>query len=362
MGQPLRDRLAQTPAPAGDQRDPPSVGSGHTPSLGRVADTRSVPTIDLGELAARLQTAEITGPEPLSGGASSLTYVANRRGRKVVVKVAPPGLSPIQHRDVLRQARLLRALTLSGVPVPEVLWEDAGAPPAVPPLFVMSFVEGSSVEPLFDLDGEPVDPEHMAARLRQAARTLAALHRVDPRQLGLTEDATGPRHEIARWSRLLETVDPELVPGWTEVRFRLEQTAPPAAGPAVVHGDFRLGNLLAQGSRVTAVIDWEIWSLGDPRVDVGWFLLNADPETYGRVTCYTGLTPSLAELAAEYAGALGAPVPDLTWFRALASFKSAATWSLIVKHNRRRVEPDAELESMVPDLPRLLTRAVELLA
>ncbi len=154
----------------------------------------------------------------LSGGASSLTYVAHRHGRKVVVKVAPPGLPPVLHRDVLRQARLLRALARSDVPVPEVLWEDVGAPPEVPPLFVMSFVEGSSVEPLFDLEGEPVEPEQMCTRLRQAARALAALHRVEPGRLGVTEDATGPLDEIARWSRLLETVDPELVQGWTAVR------------------------------------------------------------------------------------------------------------------------------------------------
>jgi aminoglycoside phosphotransferase (APT) family kinase protein len=325
-----------------------------------LADTTSVPTIDLGELATRLDVAGITGVEELSGGASSLTYVAQRRGRKVVVKVAPPGLPPVLHRDVLRQARLVRALARSDVPVPEVLWEDVGAPPEVPPLFVMSFVEGSSVEPLFDLEGEPVEPEQMSARLHHAARALAALHRVEPRRLGLTEDATGLLDEIARWSRLLETVGPELVQGWPAVRERLEETAPPALGPAVLHGDFRLGNVLARGPRVAAVIDWEIWSLGDPRVDVGWFLLNADPETYARPTRYVGLTPTPGELAAEYADALGAPVPDLTWFQALASFKSAATWSLIVKHNRRRAEPDAELESMVRDLQRLLARALEL--
>jgi aminoglycoside phosphotransferase (APT) family kinase protein len=320
-----------------------------------------VPTIDLGELATRLEAAGISGVEELSGGASSLTYVAGRRGRTVVVKVAPPGLAPIAHRDVLRQARILRALAPSDVPVPEVLWEDAGAPPEVPPLFVMSFVAGSSVEPLFDLDGEQIEPEQMGARLRHAARTLASLHRLDPGRLGLREEATVPLDEIARWSRLLETVDPELVRGWTAARDRLEATAPAALGPVVVHGDFRLGNLLAQEARIAAVIDWEIWSLGDPRVDVGWFLLNADPETYARPTRYAGLTPSLSELAAEYADVFGAPVPDLTWFRALASFKSAATWSLIVKHNRRRAVPDAALESMVRDLPRLLARALELL-
>jgi aminoglycoside phosphotransferase (APT) family kinase protein len=277
-----------------------------------------------------------------------------------VIKMAPPGLPPVLHRDVLRQARLVRALARSEVPVPEVLWEDEGAPPEVPPLFVMSFVEGSSLEPLFDLEGESVEPAQMSARLRHGARTLAGLHRVEPSRLGLNEDVTGLLDEVARWSRLLETVDPELVQGWSVVRERLEATAPPALGPAVVHGDFRLGNLLAQGPRVTAVIDWEIWSLGDPRIDVGWFLVNADPETYARPTRYAGMTPSLEELAAEYADSLGAPVPELTWFRALASFKSAATWSLIVKHNRLRAEPDVELESMVRDLPRLLARGLEL--
>jgi aminoglycoside phosphotransferase (APT) family kinase protein len=325
-----------------------------------LADTTSVPTIDLGELSTRLEAAGVTGVEQLSGGASSLTYVAHRHGRKVVVKVAPPGLPPVLHRDVLRQARLVRALARSEVPVPEVLWEDEGAPPEVPPLFVMSFVEGSSVEPLFDLEGEPVEPGQMGARLHQAARTLAALHRVEPGGLGLTEDATGLPDEIARWSRLLETVDPEPVRGWPAARQRLEETAPRTLGPAVVHGDFRLGNLLALGPRITAVIDWEIWSLGDPRVDVGWFLLNADPETYARPTHYAGLTPTPGELAAEYTDALGVAPPDLTWFQALASFKSAATWSLIVKHNRRRAEPDAGLESMARDIPRLLARALEL--
>jgi aminoglycoside phosphotransferase (APT) family kinase protein len=320
-----------------------------------------VPTIDLEVLAARLEVAGITGVEPLTGGASSVTFVANRAGRRVVVKVAPPGLPPILHRDVLRQAKLLRVLAPSTVPVPEVLWQDEGAPPEVPPLFVMSFVEGSSVEPLFDLGGAPLDPGLMRARLRAAVSVLAALHRLNPRQLGLGEDVSGPLDEIARWSRLLETVDPELVPGWTAVRQRLEESVPAAMGPVVVHGDFRLGNLLAHESGIAAVIDWEIWSLGDPRVDLGWFLLNADPETYARPTRYAGLTPALPELAEDYATALGTAVPDLTWFRALASFKSAATWSLIVKHNRRRSPPDPALESMVRDLPRLLTRGLELL-
>ena len=103
----------------------------------------------------------------------------------------------------------------------------------------------------------------------------------------------------------------------------------------MVHGDFRLGNLLAVGARINAIVDWEIWSIGDARIDAGWFLINCDPDTYRRVPASAGIAPPAAELAEIYRRE-GGSVDDLAWFTALACFKSAATWSLIVKHNRRR--------------------------
>jgi aminoglycoside phosphotransferase (APT) family kinase protein len=145
------------------------------------------------------------------------------------------------------------------------------------------------------------------------------------------------------------------------VAAALRAALPGAAPPAIVHGDFRLGNLLADGAQIAGVIDWEIWSVGDPRVDLGWFLINADPATYDRPSRYLGATPSPAELAGVYREALGADVADVDWFRALACFKSTATWSLIVKHNRRRRVPDPALETMVAALPRLLDQARRLL-
>ncbi len=277
-----------------------------------------------------------------------------------MVKVAPPGVPPVLNRDVLRQARLLRALHGSAVPVPEVLWEDAGDPPDEPPLFVMAFIEGASLEPLFDRDGD--DPDVVVGeRMRDAARTLGTLHALAPASLGLAgEPVVGPSAEVDRWCQLLETVDPALAPGWSEVASLLRRHEPVAMPAAVVHGDFRLGNLLAVGATVTAVIDWEIWSVGDPRIDVGWFLANADPATYQRPTRYVGAVPALGELLAVYAGALGRDPADMAWFQALACFKSAATWSLIVKHNRRRDDPDPDVEAMAAVLPHLLARVDEL--
>jgi aminoglycoside phosphotransferase (APT) family kinase protein len=320
-----------------------------------------VSELDLASLRERLAALGISDVHSLAGGASSLTFRAALGDRPVVVKVAPPGHDPVGHRDVLRQARIIAALAVTDVPVPEVLRTDHGAPPEVPPLFVMSLAEGETFEPLFDAEAPP--KEVVSDRFRRAARVLAALHRVPPSDLGLGGEPSGdPVAEVDRWSATLRTVDPGLVPGWEQVRESLRAVAPAPVRPSVVHGDFRLGNLVASGTQITAVIDWEIWSVGDPRIDAGWFLVNADPATYRRSTPYVDLVPPVDELATCYTEAIGVPMPELTWFMALACFKSTATWSLIVKHNRRKATPRAELEAMASVLPHLLRRAASLLA
>jgi aminoglycoside phosphotransferase (APT) family kinase protein len=311
--------------------------------------------LDLEELRRRLARAGVTDVTPLGGGASSLTFGGRRAGQAVVIKVAPPGVEPVAHRDVLRQARIIKALAATRVPVPEVLWQDPGHPPHTPPLFVMSHVAGDCVEPLFDAC--PSTPD-LVERYRNACRTMAALHTLSPTDLGLGgETVIDPVAEVQRWCETLQTVDASLVPGWQGVRDALLGCAPTGMAPSVVHGDFRLGNLLTVGPHINAVIDWEIWSIGDPRIDAGWFLINCDPDTYRRVPASAGMAPSAAELAAIYQHELGSEVADLAWFTALACFKSAATWSLIIKHNRRRRSLRAELEAIAATVPRLLARA-----
>jgi aminoglycoside phosphotransferase (APT) family kinase protein len=315
--------------------------------------------LELDELRRRLAGAGIANVTPLTGGASSLTFRGERDGRRVVVKVAPPGVEPVVHRDVLRQARIMKTLAVTRVPVPVVLWEDSGDPPHTPPLFVMSHVEGDCIEPLFDGCPPALD---LIERYRNACRTMAALHSLSPIDLGLGgEPVLEPVAEVQRWCDTLRTVDAALVPGWPGVRDELLQRAPKAMGPSVIHGDFRLGNMMAVGAHINAVIDWEIWSVGDPRIDAGWFFINCDPDTYRRVAAAAGVAPPIAELTALYQRELGREVTDLAWFTALACFKSAATWSLIVKHNRRRRSPRPELEAMAATLPRLLRRARSML-
>ncbi|CAM3007684.1 acyl-CoA dehydrogenase [Mycobacterium intermedium] len=317
--------------------------------------------IVLDVLRRRLSSAGVTEVIPFGGGASSITFTGVRDERDVVIKVAPAGVKPVANRDVLRQARVIKALAGTSVPVPEVLWEDD----ALPPLFVMSRVEGECVEPLFSGVTDDTPLPDVTERYRNASRVMAAVHRLLPGDIGLgDEPVLEPVAEVHRWCNALRTVDPALVPGWQDVPEALLRSVPTALRPSVIHGDFRLGNMLAVGAQIRAVIDWEIWAVGDPRIDLGWFLINSDPGTYQRVPEAAGIAPPSDELARIYADELGggpAVLDDLSWFRALACFKSTATWSLIIKHNRRKRSPRAELEAMVPVLPRLLARARALL-
>ncbi|HET9891827.1 MAG TPA: phosphotransferase, partial [Mycobacterium sp.] len=154
--------------------------------------------LDPTELRRRLDGAGLTGIAPLTGGASGLTFAGSKDGQRVVVKVAPPGVEPVAHRGVLRQARIIKALHNSGVPVPAVLSEDAGDPPDTPPLYVMTHVEGDCVEPLFD-DCPPT--EGLPDRYRNACRAMAALHRLAPADFGLgDEPVVDAVAEVHRWS------------------------------------------------------------------------------------------------------------------------------------------------------------------
>jgi aminoglycoside phosphotransferase (APT) family kinase protein len=295
-------------------------------------------------------------------GASSLTYVVTTDGadgEKLVVKIAPPGLPPTRNRDVLRQARLLRALTgRPGFVVPGVLFEDAGDPPDIPPLFAMEFVAGECFEPLSDPGIAPA-PEVVAPRAKSAAEMLAALHAVAIDELSVgDEHVIGLADEVNRWVRLFESVDDELRPPQAgECRKELLERVPASLPPVIVHGDYRLGNIIFDGTVPGAIVDWEIWSLGDPRIDVAWFALNSDPTKPNTTRTGTGM-PDVDVLVRNYETARGGPLPDLAWFHALVRFKQASASAALVKNNRKAAEPSARTEGFAQFIGPLLDLAL----
>jgi aminoglycoside phosphotransferase (APT) family kinase protein len=312
--------------------------------------------------------ARIADVEPLTGGSSSLTFVASVEdgppGDEVLVlKVAPPGLPPVRNRDVLRQGRVMRALHGAGVVVPRVLFDDAGDPPEVPPFVAMGFVPGTSVEPVLVEERDPAGFPEIWARALDAATVLAAIHRVDVARAGLgDEERVALVDEVDRWTRAFATVPSDLQGDYERCADALVAAPPEPLAPVVNHGDYRLGNTLGQDGRVTAVIDWEIWSIGDPRVDVAWFTFFTDEAGHPAASSSgPSGTPTAAELLDAYAAAGGAPLADLRWFDALTRYKEAAATALLIKRARRSGALPPGLERMVPALPRLLDEARSLL-
>ena len=311
--------------------------------------------------------ARVVSVEPLTGGASSLTFTTRFEGvpeadEVVVLKVAPPGLPPVRNRDVLRQGTVMRALAgHEGVVVPEVLFEDAGDPPEISPFLAMNLVPGECLEPILVDDPDPGRFGEFRERAFDAARVLAAMHRLDPAAIGLADEpVVSIKAEIDRWVRAYETSPPHLQFNYPEVAEALYASIPAAVRPVVNHGDYRLGNTLCSGGRLTAIIDWEIWSVGDPRVDLTWLTFFCDDAGHpSKVSDRPSGMPSGAELLAAYVAAGGEAYPDLAWFDALTYFKEASLTSLLIKRAEKSGDAGiaARLVEFTPGLGRLLDMA-----
>lgn len=319
---------------------------------------------------------EVRGLRSLEGGVSSLTYastlVTPDGEEPIVLKVAPPGLAPVRNRDVLRQARVLRRLgALDGFPVPAVLLTDAGDPPDIPPLFAMELAPGDSYEPLLDVRDDPPDAETAAARVRAAARALARLHAVTPAELGVGEEPVLPViEELGRWQRLFATVDPDIGVGHEKLADRLAQRTPDDTDPVLLHGDYRVANMLFRGAELEAVIDWEIWSVGDPRSDLAWLLMHVEPaqvfhEQRSEADREAGrLLPTIPELLEVYVAArrelgggdaeIRAVTEDLAWFLGVCYYKTASTIAVIHKRDRKTATPDPKIGTAARHLGEVL--------
>ncbi|MFF7986299.1 phosphotransferase family protein [Streptomyces sp. NPDC007901] len=288
----------------------------------------------------------------LPGGHSGLTYSINAGPVSYVVKAVPPGQRPVGRNDVLRQARVLRALAGSPVPVPGVVAVDEDEPA----WFAMEFVTGEAIEPV--LDEHRLDPGLCRTRMLALADVLRDLH--DWRKTE-TAEPLDPAGELDRWSRTMRAVPSELRPGAEDVLEALAARIPDSVPPALVHGDFRLGNVLCQGARPAAVVDWEIWGYGDPRIDLAWFLLFADHRNFPRLGRAVPGLPDEEELLTAYLDGRPEP-PALDWFRALARTKMAAIMGHNLRRHREGKHHDPDQERLPPTIAEMIRTAGRILA
>lgn len=298
------------------------------------------------EVARVRPGAVVSAVAVLPGGHSGLTYrVATDRG-DLVVKAVPEGVNPIGRHDMLRQAEILNALGPTDVPTPKVVAVDREEPA----WFAMTLVAGESLEPT--LDEPAVDPDLAAARMRRAAEIMPVLHAVPAGRLPGEQSPLSPGDELARWAKTMGAVPPEYVEGAEDFHRRLAASVPRGIEPTLVHGDYRLGNMLCEGAEPRALIDWEIWSVGDPRVEIGWFLVFADGSNFPGVGREVPGLPPATELTELSSG--GTTPEAQTWFNALGRYKMAA----IMGHNLRRHLEGRHHDPAQEQLPATISRLI----
>ena len=325
-------------------------------------------------LAARVRRAlGAPGAGPLTvleGGRSGLTYVISDGATRRVVKAVPPGSRAVGRNDVLRQSHILSALTGSDVPVPGVIARETEEPA----WFAMEFAEGAALEPV--LEPVPVAAAHQ--RMLAAAAVLGRLHAVPLAQLaerlravgGALPAAADPAGELERWTRTMHAVPEELRPGSADLLAALAARVPPPVAPVLVHGDFRLGNLMFAGETPTALVDWEIWGVGDPRVDLGWFGVFTDGDLFPGIGRAVPGLPSEDELGAAYRESGGSStggdsavgdsaVGDTAWFRALGRMKMAAIMGHNLRRHREGRHHDPVQEQLPPTIAALIASGRE---
>jgi aminoglycoside phosphotransferase (APT) family kinase protein len=306
---------------------------------------------------------ELTEFESLPGGHSGITCLGTvtlpgAERERVVIKATPPGRRPVGRHDVLRQARILSLATSAGagrVRVPEVLIADDSLDDE--PYFVMRWHPGESVEPVLDPAGH-LSPDIVEARAFSAIEALAELHAMPAPD----EPVLTPAQELKRWIPTMRTLDAVLREGSEALEAALLSSAPPPAGPAIVHGDFRLGNTLCTDGKVNVVIDWEIWSVGDPRVDMGWMVLFCDPRNFPGVGDAACPMPSARSLWDAYEQATGASTERSEWFESLARYKMAAIMGNNLARHRSGRYHDPFQEQLPPTIRCLIEGAASRLA
>jgi aminoglycoside phosphotransferase (APT) family kinase protein len=239
----------------------------------------------------------------LSGGASRETWSFDAGGRPLILRRDPPGN---EKRGMEMEARLFAAAAKAGVPVPEVFASGDT-------FLVMERLEGETIARKILRDDEYAKARPLLAG--QCGEILARLHSIDPETVpGLEE-----QDEITKYRDVLNSLG-QPHPAF-ELGFRwLNANRPPSTRLAVVHGDFRNGNLIIGPDGVRAVLDWELGHLGDPMEDLGWLCVKA--WRFG-VDMPVGGFGTYDQLVEAYEAASGTKVDRdvLRWWETLGTLK-----------------------------------------
>ena len=324
---------------------------------------RYLDTLGIGEGAV--------GWKRIGDGQSNLTYLLSRGGTGIVLRRGPRPPLPRSAHDMLREASIQRILGPAPVPVPGILAVCADESVLGVPFYLMEFIDGHIIT-----DAVP-RPFTSPARLRRlaelAVETLVILHEIDVSaepfsSLGRPDGYL--QRQVTRFTGLWPVYSTRVLPQVEELSGWLAAHLPVSQPASLVHGDYRLGNIMfATGDepRVSALLDWEMATLGDPLADLGYLTatwsaagVRRTPMELSPVTATPGFLDR-GGLVDHYVALTGADVTALPWYQALALWKSAIFSEAIYTRWLKGERPDdtAFAPSLETGVPRLLEAAME---
>jgi len=331
------------------------------------------PLIDTERLTTWLDGAGLPGAgEPLehrfiSGGTQNEIYEIRRGGLHGALRMPPAGAPPARDEGILREWRIIEAL--DGTDVPHTPAIAACEDPSVlgRPFYVMGFVDGWSPMGV-DRWPAPFDTDLTARQglAYQLVEGIALLSKVDWRAKGL-HDLGRPdgfhERQVARWTAFLERIKQRELPGFDVAARWLGAHRPIDFIPGVMHGDYQFANVMYRHggpAQLAAIVDWEMGTVGDPKLDLGWVVHSWPVETPDGDdgSSYVDMAgmPSRAQVLDHYAEVSGRQVDDIDYYMILAKWKLA----VVLEQGFQRAGDDEKLLAFGPVVLDLMRGAAEL--
>lgn len=335
------------------------------------------PVIDVERLGAWMDQVELPGrgeaieQRYISGGSQNEIYELRRGDLHCAMRI-PPSSAPASRDDgIVREWRITEAL--DGTDVPHTGAVALCTDPSVlgRTFYLMGFVDGWSPMGLTDGWPAPFDTDFDARQglAYQLVEGIALLSKVDWRAKGL-HDLGRPdgfhERQVDRWTAFLERIKGRDLPGFDDAAAWLRAHSPIDFIPGVMHGDYQFANVMYHDgapARLAAIVDWEMGTVGDPKLDLGWTVqgwpedTNAPDAAGSSYVDMLGM-PSRDEVIAHYAEVSGRQVDDIDYYVILAKWKLA----VVLEQGYQRAGDDEKLQAFGPVVLDLMKSAAELAA
>jgi len=283
--------------------------------------------------------------EPIPEGHSGFTYFVSTDAGEYVLRLPPPGARIAATADVMRQGRIMASLNAAGLPVPAV--PHIVDEPVVDgrPFILMDRTRGTRIE-------KTARAEDARAIARSAIDVLKQMHALALDQTGIgEEEPVSLQVEMMRWAMLMQRAPEELTGRAGELGGLLVSQTPPERRPVLVHGDYHFGNMLFEGPRVVALLDWEIAEIGQPLLDLGALCVVA-----GR---HPGDWPVVA--SSEAMAMYGVDEHEMRWYLAMTMYKYASIFGYNLMLHRKGRRPDPMYEGLTTTITDMIDEGIALL-